>query len=92
MNEAQTFYTVSWWYVLFPALALLITTLAFNLLGDGIRDAIDPRTERIFAGSKAARNKRGRRRRRGGLTLDQAILVGAQQDLTVDQPFPAQEA
>ena len=28
---------------------LLITTLAFNLLGDGIRDALDPRTERVFA-------------------------------------------
>jgi ABC-type dipeptide/oligopeptide/nickel transport system permease subunit len=28
---------------------LLITTLAFNLLGDAVRDALDPRTERIFA-------------------------------------------
>ena len=33
----------------FPALFLLITTLAFNLLGDGIRDAMDPRTERLIA-------------------------------------------
>ena len=31
-----------------PALALLITTLAFNLLGDGVRDALDPRGERLF--------------------------------------------
>ena len=45
---------VAWWYVVFPALALLITTLAFNLLGDGIRDAIDPRTERVFAGEQQA--------------------------------------
>ena len=51
LSEAQQFYQTSWWYVVFPAAALLITTLAFNLLGDGIRDAMDPRTERLFAGS-----------------------------------------
>jgi peptide/nickel transport system permease protein len=60
LSEAQQFYQVSWWYVVFPAGALLITTLAFNLLGDGIRDAMDPRTERLFA----ARGKRRRRRTR----------------------------
>ena len=54
LAEAQTYYQIAWWYVVFPAAALLITTLAFNLLGDGIRDAMDPRTERIFAGGKAA--------------------------------------
>jgi peptide/nickel transport system permease protein len=58
LADAQNFYTVAWWYIVFPAAALLITTLAFNLLGDGIRDAMDPRTERIFAGAV------GRRRRR----------------------------
>ena len=59
LSEAQSFYQVAWWYVVFPALALLITTLAFNLLGDGIRDAMDPRTERLFAAH------RGRKRRNG---------------------------
>jgi ABC-type dipeptide/oligopeptide/nickel transport system permease subunit len=34
--------------VLFPAAALLLTTLAFNLLGDSVRDAFDPRGERLF--------------------------------------------
>lgn len=58
LSEAQNYYQVAWWYVVFPATALLITTLAFNLLGDGVRDAMDPRTERIFAASK----KRGRRK------------------------------
>src|SRR5215472_11763515 len=88
LGEAQGFYHVAWWYIVFPAAALLITTLAFNLLGDGIRDAIDPRTERIFAGSKSARSKRGRRRKQaGGLNLDQAILVGQQGDVTVDSPI-----
>jgi ABC-type dipeptide/oligopeptide/nickel transport system permease subunit len=32
-----------WWYLLFPSLALLITSLAFNIFGDGVRDAFDPR-------------------------------------------------
>jgi ABC-type dipeptide/oligopeptide/nickel transport system permease subunit len=32
-----------WWYLVFPSVALLITTLAFNIFGDGVRDAFDPR-------------------------------------------------
>jgi ABC-type dipeptide/oligopeptide/nickel transport system permease subunit len=57
LSEAQQ-HINSWWYVVFPAAALLITTLAFNLLGDGIRDAMDPRTERLLAGRKLSRRKR----------------------------------
>ena len=60
LSDAQHFYQTSWWYVVFPAAALLITTLAFNLLGDGIRDAMDPRTERLFAARRSAR--RGKRK------------------------------
>ena len=59
LASAQPFYTVAWWYTVFPALALLITTLAFNLLGDGIRDAMDPTTERLLRARK--RGKRPRR-------------------------------
>jgi ABC-type dipeptide/oligopeptide/nickel transport system permease subunit len=62
---AQTIYSVAWWYLVFPALALLITTLAFNLLGDGIRDALDPSTERLFAGATARKRRRRRARRAG---------------------------
>ncbi len=58
LSEAQATYQVAWWYVVFPAVALLITTLAFNLLGDGIRDAMDPRTERVFAARKDAKTRR----------------------------------
>ena len=58
LAEAQNFYQTSWWYVVFPALALLITTLAFNLLGDGIRDAMDPRTERVLAGRRRRRRRK----------------------------------
>jgi len=87
LSEATQFYHVAWWYVVFPALALLITTLAFNLLGDGIRDAIDPRTERIFAGTA----RKSRRGKRGKLDLDQAIMVGQERDVTVDHPVTAVE-
>jgi len=58
LAEAQNYYTVAWWYVVFPSIALLVTTLAFNLLGDGIRDAMDPRTERIFAAGRKRRRRR----------------------------------
>jgi peptide/nickel transport system permease protein len=48
LAESLGFYQVAWWYVFFPAVALLITTLAFNLLGDSVRDALDPRGEHLF--------------------------------------------
>ncbi|MDN5892903.1 MAG: ABC transporter permease [Nocardioides sp.] len=52
ISEAQNYYTTSWWFVLFPGLALLATTLAFNLFGDGVRDAFDPRAEGLTRGWK----------------------------------------
>jgi len=48
-NSANGLYQVAWWYLVFPSLALLLTTLAFNLLGDGLRDALDPRADRVLA-------------------------------------------
>jgi ABC-type dipeptide/oligopeptide/nickel transport system permease subunit len=46
ISESQNYYTTAWWFIFFPGLALLITTLAFNLFGDGVRDAFDPRADR----------------------------------------------
>jgi peptide/nickel transport system permease protein len=46
LEEAPQFYLQVPWLMLWPGLAVLITTLAFNLLGDGLRDAFDPRTAR----------------------------------------------
>jgi peptide/nickel transport system permease protein len=43
ISDAQRYYQVAWWFLLFPGLALILTTLAFNLLGDSVRDALDPR-------------------------------------------------
>jgi len=49
LSDAEGVGFQAWWFYIFPMLFLLITTLAFNLLGDAVRDALDPRTERIFA-------------------------------------------
>src|SRR5919197_74746 len=48
LNESTQFYRVAWWYLFVPSALLLITTLVFNLLGDGVRDALDPRSERVL--------------------------------------------
>lgn len=48
INEATAYYTIAWWFVFFPGMALLVTTLAFNLFGDGVRDAFDPRSDRLI--------------------------------------------
>ena len=42
LAESTPIFATAWWFFLFPGLALLLTVLAFNLLGDGIRDALDP--------------------------------------------------
>jgi len=43
---ALEFYQRAWWVLTFPGIAILITVLAFNLLGDGLRDALDPKLRR----------------------------------------------
>jgi ABC-type dipeptide/oligopeptide/nickel transport system permease subunit len=41
---ATPIFNTAWWFMVFPGVALLLTVLAFNLLGDGLRDALNPRT------------------------------------------------
>jgi peptide/nickel transport system permease protein len=48
LSDAEPYYKVAWWFIIFPGGALLLTTLAFNLLGDSVRDALDPRYARLF--------------------------------------------
>ena len=49
INDAAGWYQYGyWWFLLFPCLALLITTLAFNIFGDSVRDALDPRGAGIY--------------------------------------------
>jgi peptide/nickel transport system permease protein len=47
LAEAMAYYKVAWWFVFFPGAALLITTVAFNVLGDCVRDALDPRRDQV---------------------------------------------
>ena len=46
LADAREFVLRAWWVVTFPGIMILITVLAFNLLGDGLRDALDPKLKR----------------------------------------------
>ena len=46
LANALQFIQRAWWVVTFPGLSILITVLAFNLMGDGLRDALDPKVKR----------------------------------------------
>jgi peptide/nickel transport system permease protein len=43
LNSAQRFLTQAPWLAIFPGLAIVLSVIAFNLVGDGLRDALDPR-------------------------------------------------
>jgi peptide/nickel transport system permease protein len=46
LADATPIFDSAWWYMVFPGAALLLTVLAFNLLGDGLQDALNPRAGR----------------------------------------------
>ena len=46
LADALQFYQRAWWLLTFPGLAILVTVMSFNLLGDGLRDALDPKLRR----------------------------------------------
>lgn len=46
LADAREFILRAWWVVTFPGLAILVTVLAINLMGDGLRDALDPKLRR----------------------------------------------
>ena len=43
ISDATSIFQEAWWFMLFPGIALLITVLAFNIVGDGLQDALNPR-------------------------------------------------
>ena len=43
--DATTIFDIAWWFMFFPGIALLLTVLAFNLVGDGLQDALNPRSK-----------------------------------------------
>src|SRR5205807_795859 len=52
--ESREFLPAAWWYAAAPGLAIFLTVMGFNLLGDGLRDVLDPRIRRARAGSPGA--------------------------------------
>ena len=50
ISESREFLPEAWWYALAPGLAIFLVVMGFNLLGDGLRDALDPRIRRAAAG------------------------------------------
>jgi peptide/nickel transport system permease protein len=46
LADARSYLHVAWWYLTFPGLALTLTVFAFNVLGDGLQEALDPRAVR----------------------------------------------
>jgi peptide/nickel transport system permease protein len=45
LSEGRSYLTIAWWVTFFPGLAIMITVLATNMVGDGLRDALDPRQQ-----------------------------------------------
>ena len=62
MTDARAFLRDFWWYPTFPGLALALTVLGFNLVGDGLRDWLDPRLRGSLRGGSFVREGRSRRR------------------------------
>jgi peptide/nickel transport system permease protein len=50
ISESREFLPDAWWYALAPGLAIFLVVIGFNLLGDGLRDVLDPRIRRASAG------------------------------------------
>jgi peptide/nickel transport system permease protein len=46
VDEGRNYFTNAWWYAIFPGATIMITVLGFNFVGDGLRDALDPRLYR----------------------------------------------
>lgn len=51
--DAQGFVTLAWWMAVFPGLAIFLIVLAFNLLGDGLRDVLDPKQRTMIEARRA---------------------------------------
>ena len=61
--DSQGFVTLAWWMAVFPGAAIFVIVLAFNLLGDGLRDVLDPK-QRTMLEARSSNDDRPRARRR----------------------------
>lgn len=46
LSDAKSYFKDNWWLAVFPGTAIVLTVLSFNLLGDGLRDALDPKAQK----------------------------------------------
>ena len=46
LSDSKSYFELNWWMAVFPGMAIVITVLSFNLLGDGLRDALDPKARK----------------------------------------------
>jgi peptide/nickel transport system permease protein len=72
LNQARPFFQSHPYLMIVPGVAITLTVLAFNLLGDGLRDALDPRAGRLVTRVRADRPPRRRPRQPGGLPARRA--------------------
>jgi peptide/nickel transport system permease protein len=63
--DSQGFVTLAWWMAVFPGAAIIVTVLAFNLLGDGLRDVLDPKQRTTIEARRRAGADIEARRRSG---------------------------
>jgi peptide/nickel transport system permease protein len=47
LSGARGYFTMAWWLAIFPGLAIMVTVLSINFLGDGLRDALDVKVSRV---------------------------------------------
>jgi len=52
LAEGRGYIDIAWWLAFFPGMAIFLTVLCFNLLGDGLRDVLDPRQRTLMAGGR----------------------------------------
>jgi peptide/nickel transport system permease protein len=50
LADSRSYISTAWWLALFPGLSIFLTVLGINLLGDGVRDLLDPRLKRAMKG------------------------------------------
>jgi peptide/nickel transport system permease protein len=47
ISTSRTYFLNAWWYGFFPGMAIFISVLVFNLIGDGLREVLDPKTRKF---------------------------------------------
>jgi peptide/nickel transport system permease protein len=87
VNDGVTFMQIAPWLVIVPGLMILLTVLAFNLLGDGLRDALDPRERALFRGAIGGVAAGG-----GGLATGQRATLEPGLEVAVPGTFEVEEA